>query len=302
MREKLLLSKKNPPKTLHIKGRLWHLGTADLWGIVNLTPDSFYDGGRLTTDKALCALAEQHLTNGASVLDIGGQSTRPGAAYLDTKAEWRRIGRSIRLLRKTFPQALLSIDTFHAEVARMALEEGAHIINDVSGGGDKADGAHPHDSPMLQLVAKKKVPYVLMHSRGRPQPTHKNTQYTDLMGELWRYFQHRIEALSQLGHADLIIDPGFGFAKTPPQNLYLLKYMALFQALRHPIMVGISRKSMIYKSLRTTPEKALAGTNALHMIALQKGASILRTHDCAEALACIQLFAKLQHSTPNAHE
>lgn len=272
-----------PPQTLQINGRLLSIDKPRIMGILNITPDSFYGGSRFSaTDEAL-RKAEQMLCEGADFLDVGGYSTRPGAAEVPETEEISRIRPVVAALAKNFPQAIISVDTFRASVARVAVGEGASMINDVSGG--QADAA------MFAAAGELGVPYVLMHSRGNPQTMQQLTHYEDIFTELMYFFQERILQLQQSGCCDIIIDPGFGFAKTMEQNYALLKNLSVFRQLNKPLLVGISRKSMIWKKLGTSPEQALNGTTALHTIALLQGAQILRVHDVQPAAEIIRLLS-----------
>lgn len=272
-----------PPQTLQINGRLLSLDKPRIMGILNITPDSFYGGSRFSaTDEAL-RQAEQMLLEGADFLDVGGYSTRPGAAEVPETEEISRVRPVVAALAKNFPQAIISVDTFRASVARVAVGEGANMINDVSGG--QADAA------MFAAAGELGVPYVLMHSRGNPQTMQQLTHYEDIFTELMYFFQERILQLQQSGCRDIIIDPGFGFAKTMEQNYALLKNLSVFRQLNKPLLVGISRKSMIWKKLGTSPAQALNGTTALHTIALLQGAQILRVHDVQPAAEIIRLLS-----------
>jgi dihydropteroate synthase len=255
-------------------------------GILNVTPDSFYAASRTTADSELLRRAERMLSEGATILDIGGYSSRPGAADVPEEEECNRILPAIRLLHRHFPHAILSIDTFRSTVAQQALEEGAAMINDISGG--------QRDPNMIALASKWQVPYICMHMRGTPQTMQEQTTYTDLMTELLEFFHQRIAELHQYGVKDIIIDPGFGFAKNVDQNFTLLKNLDCLRITGKPLLVGLSRKSMIWRTLDITPDEALNGTTALHMAALLKGASILRVHDVKEATETIRLFIKLR--------
>jgi dihydropteroate synthase len=272
-----------PPQTLQINGRLLPLDKPRIMGILNITPDSFYSGSRFSaTDDAL-RQAEQMLSEGADFLDVGGYSTRPGATEVTENEEINRIRPIVAALARRFPQAVISVDTFRASVAKVAVSEGAHIINDVSGG--QADAA------MFATASALGVPYVLMHSRGTPQTMQQLTHYEDIFTELMFFFQERILQLQQLGCRDIIIDPGFGFAKTIEQNYALLKNLSVFHQLEKPLLAGISRKSMIWKKLGTSPEEALNGTTALNTVVLLQGAQILRVHDVKPAAEIIHLLS-----------
>lgn len=271
--------------TLNIDGNLIDLGEAQVMGILNITPDSFFAGSRLEEEKDLLQTTEKMLRDGANILDIGGYSTRPGASDITEEEEKRRVCTAIALVKKTFAHGLISVDTFRASVAKTAINAGASIINDVSGGN--------LDRDMYQTVANLKVPYVLMHMRGTPKTMKTLANYEDLTTEVYQELYNKVEKLKALGIADIIIDPGFGFAKTIGHNYELLKNLKYFQRLELPILAGISRKSMIYKTLDISPEEALNGTTALHMAALMNGANILRVHDVKEAKQCVQLFNEM---------
>lgn len=276
--------------TLNCRGRLIDLSSPRIMGILNSTPDSFYAGSRIPgVDEAL-ARAEAMLREGATFLDIGGYSTRPGAAEVTEEEELRRVAPLVEALVAAFPEALLSIDTFRSRVAGTALEAGAALVNDISAG--------LRDPEMLPLVAEKRVPYIMMHMRGTPADMAQLTAYDDLVGEILYYFSERLAAARALGITDLIADPGFGFAKTRAQNFELLAGLPAFRVLEAPLLVGISRKSMIWKTLGIDPSEALNGTTALHMLALQGGASILRVHDVREASECIRLWEEIPGDGP----
>ncbi len=276
--------------TLNCRGRLIDLSSPRIMGILNSTPDSFYAGSRIPgVDEAL-ARAEAMLREGATFLDIGGYSTRPGAAEVTEEEELKRVAPLVEALVAAFPEALLSIDTFRSRVARTALEAGAALVNDISAG--------LRDPEMLPLVAEKQVPYIMMHMRGTPADMAQLTAYDDLVGEILYYFSERLAAARALGITDLIADPGFGFAKTRAQNFELLAGLPAFRVLEAPLLVGISRKSMIWKTLGIDPSDALNGTTALHMLALQGGASILRVHDVKEASECIRLWEEIPGDGP----
>jgi dihydropteroate synthase len=254
-------------------------------GILNATPDSFFDGGKYPDTEAALARARQILEEGASIIDIGGASTRPGSSQPGPQEEWERIGHVIRELKLKLPQAILSVDTFHAEVAEKAVDAGAQIVNDVSGG--------EMDPKMFATVARLGVPYVLMHMRGTPETMQKDPQYTDVVREVKTFFESRIEMLNRLGHQKIILDPGFGFGKTVEHNYRLLQALGEFVRLGYPVLAGFSRKSMITKLLGVGKNEALNGTTALNTIALQKGAMILRVHDVKEAVECVRIHGYL---------
>ena len=275
-------------KSLRLNGQILDLSRPQVMAILNVTPDSFYDGGRWQTEEQLLLHAERCLEEGASILDIGGYSSRPGALDIDPSEEIRRIEAPIKLLNKHFPEAHISIDTFRKEVAQAACAAGAEMINDISGG--------TLDEEMLPFVIRHKVPYVLMHMRGRPQTMSQENHYKDLEGEVFSFLQHRLHQLQSEGLADVVIDPGFGFAKDLRQSFRLLRNLEIFTALDAPILVGLSRKSMIYKTLSCTPQEALSSTAALHFAALERGANILRAHDVKEAKEAIKLHEALHAS------
>ena len=265
-------------------GRLLDLRRPQVMGILNLTPDSFFAASRVASEHDLLARAEAMLQAGAAVLDLGAYSTRPGADDISEEEEIRRLLPAVEILRKEFPQAFLSVDTFRAAVAAAAVTAGADLVNDVGGG--------TLDKDMFATVGRLRVPYVLMHLRGTPQTMAKLTHYEDdLVLTLLRYFRDGLAALRQAGTVDVVLDPGFGFAKTAAQSHELLRRLPELQALGLPILAGLSRKRMVYGPLGLGPEAALNGTTALHMVALQGGARLLRVHDVAEAHQVIQLFA-----------
>ncbi len=253
-------------------------------GILNTTPDSFYDGGKFNEEIAFIKRFEQMLNEGAMIIDIGGASSRPGATTLTTQEEITRTIPFIKSAIKQFPDAVISIDTYNSEVAKEAVYAGAQIINDISGG--------TLDNNMFDTVAALKVPYILMHMKGSPENMKELAVYDNMMVEIYQYFQSKITALHDRGIKDIILDPGFGFAKNIEQNFVLLKNLNIFKNLHLPLLAGLSRKSMIYKSLGITAEESLNGTTALNMISLMNGASILRVHDVKEAVQTIQLHNK----------
>jgi dihydropteroate synthase len=271
--------------TLNVGGRLIDLSIPKVMGILNVTPDSFYDGQRYQTPEQALRQAEKMISEGADFIDIGGYSSRPGASDISEADELSRVLPVIRQIVKQFPEINLSIDTFRSEVARQALEEGANLVNDISGG--------DRDDRMTRLVAERQVPYVMMHMRGTPQNMNQLTDYSQLTKEIIDSLHPKIYHFKQLGIKDLVVDPGFGFAKTVPQNFELLNNLESLSILNRPILVGLSRKSMIWRTLNIKPEEALNGTTTLHTIALLKGASILRVHDVAEAKQCIALVSQL---------
>jgi len=273
-------------KTINCKGKLIDLSTPKVMGILNLTPDSFYDGGKLTSETDILVQAEKMLTEGATFLDLGGYSSRPGAEFVSEEEEIQRVLPVVELLLKEFPETLISIDTFRSEVARKTVKAGAAMINDISGGS--------LDENMFIKIGKLQVPYIMMHMRGTPEMMMQNTNYNDLIKEVLFYFSEKIAKARSFGINDIIADPGFGFSKTTEQNFELLNALELFEVLNIPLLVGVSRKSMIHKTLNISAEKALNGTTALHAIALQKGASIVRVHDVKEAVETINLLQNLK--------
>lgn len=272
-------------KTLNIAGKLLDLSTPQVMGILNVTPDSFFSGSRVLQIEDAYKKADKMLSEGASMLDIGGHSTRPGADAVSEEEELNRVLPVVEMLRKRFPEAIISIDTFRASVARKSIEAGAHIINDIAGGN--------LDPLMFETVAELNVPYVLMHSRGTPQTMKELNQYDDLVTDVLRELQAKIYQLRQLGVKDIVADMGFGFAKNADQNYVLLRELRAFEALEVPLLVGVSRKSMIWRKLEITPEQSLNGTTALNMVALLNGASILRVHDVKEAVEVVKLVQLL---------
>ncbi len=272
--------------TINCLGDLIDLTTPKLLGILNLTPDSFYDGGVLKNEAAIIAKVEQMLLDGADFVDLGGYSSRPGATDISVDEELNRVLPIVKLLTKEFSGIRLSIDTFRSTVAKACLDQGAALINDISAGN--------LDAEMLKTIAAYQVPYIMMHMKGSPQNMQSLASYKNITQEVCFYFSEKIAEARALGIHDVIVDPGFGFAKTIDHNFELLNNFEILQQLDVPVLAGISRKSMIYKTLNTTADQALNGTTALHMIALQKGANMLRVHDVKEAKECITLFEQLK--------
>ncbi|WP_020532747.1 dihydropteroate synthase [Flexithrix dorotheae] len=271
------------PHFINVKGRLIRLDKPLIMGILNITPDSFYDGGKwFNNAEKLATQATQMIKDGASIIDIGGYSSRPGADHISEEEEIRRVVEAIEVIKNCHHQILISVDTFRANVAKKAVESGADIINDISGGN--------LDERMFETVANLGVPYILMHMRGTPQTMQKFTKYDDLLLEMIDYFQEKVYQLRKLGCKDIIIDPGFGFAKNLNQNYLILKQLDQFNILNLPMLIGLSRKSMIYKKLNILPDLALNGTTALNAIAIEKGAAILRVHDVKEAREIVDLL------------
>ena len=273
-------------KTINCKGNLIDLSTPKVMGVINLTPDSFYDGGKLTSEKEILLQANKMLQEGATFLDLGAYSSRPGAKFVSEKEEIHRLLPVIKILLNEFPETLLSIDTFRSNVANESIYAGASLINDISAG--------TLDDHMFKIIAQHQVPYAMMHMRGTPETMMQNTDYTNLTKEVIYYFSERIAKARSFGINDLIVDPGFGFSKTLDQNYELFNDLELFRHLNVPLLIGISRKSMIQKKIKTTAADSLNGTTALHAIAIQKGASILRVHDVKEAFETINLLQNLK--------
>ena len=271
--------------TLNCRGRLLDLSTPAIMGIMNLTPDSFFDGGRLNDEKSIIEYAGKMLKEGADIIDIGGQSTRPGAQLIDSNEEWKRIGSAIKIIHTNFTNAVISIDTFYADVADKALQAGASIINDISGG--------DFDKNMHQTALENQVPYIVMHMQGNPGTMQLNPAYKEVVSDVLRYFVKKVTLLKNLGLHDIVIDPGFGFGKTVEHNFALLNNLNVFRLTDCPILAGLSRKSMITKVLNVKSKEALNGTTALNTIALMKGASILRVHDVKEAMEVKKLYLQL---------
>ena len=272
--------------TINCKGTLISLDTPRIMGILNTTPDSFYSESRKTSLTALLKSAEEMLEQGATFLDIGGYSTRPGAADISQKEELDRVVPAIEALLKKFPECIISIDTFRAKVAAEALDAGAAMVNDISSGN--------LDNKMLEVVAKHQVPYIMMHMRGTPQTMKELNQYKDLTQDVIFYFSEKIRAARALGINDIIIDPGFGFSKDISQNFELLSNLKKLKSLNVPILAGLSRKSTIYKTLACSPHEALNGTTVLNTMAIANGANILRVHDVKEAMECVKLMSQLK--------
>lgn len=273
-------------QTLNCCGNLIDLSIPKVMGIINVTTNSFYDGGKTFSEREILVQAEKMLSEGAMFLDIGGYSTRPGAENISEVEEIRRVVEAIEIILKNFPETLISVDTFRSEIAKKAVEAGAALVNDVSGG--------TLDTEMYRTVAKLKVPYILMHMRGTPKTMAKLTDYKNVTIEVLKDLSEKIALARAEGINDIVADPGFGFAKTREQSFQLLSNLELFKNLEVPILAGVSRKSFIYKTLETSAENALNGTTSLNTIALLKGVSILRVHDVKEAVECVKLFENLK--------
>ncbi|WP_277465178.1 dihydropteroate synthase [Parabacteroides sp. PF5-6] len=273
-------------KTLNIRGKLISLDSPLVMGILNVTPDSFYAESRKQSEKAIEERVQAILAEGGDMIDLGGYSSRPDAEEVAPKEEMRRLAFALEIIRKHYPEVMVSVDTFRADVARSCVEDyGADIINDISGG--------ELDPQMFRTVAALQVPYILMHMRGTPQTMQQFTTYTDMMDEIMRYFADKVNRLHQLGVNDIILDPGFGFSKTTDQNYALMSHLREFRLFDLPLLVGISRKSMIYRFLGGTPAESLNGTTILNTYALLNGAHILRVHDVKEAREAVSIVQKI---------
>ena len=271
--------------TIKIKGELINFSVPKIMGILNITPDSFYDGGRYNSKDEIKKQIEKMVISGADIIDVGGYSSRPGAKDINIEDELNRVIPVIEIIKQKFPKIIVSIDTFRSEVANEAIISGADIVNDISGGN--------LDSAMFETVSKHKVPYILMHMRGNPGNMMSKTNYENVTKDVCRYFSERIDKAKSYGINDIIIDPGFGFGKSIDHNFEILNNLGKFKDFKKPLLAGISRKSMIYKFLNTSPSKALNGTSILNTIALNNGADMLRVHDIIEAKECLALFNKL---------
>ncbi|MBP7464180.1 MAG: dihydropteroate synthase [Bacteroidales bacterium] len=276
-----------PAKQIRIRGRIVSTEIPLIMGIINISADSFYAGSRVLNESELLKKAEIMLRDGADILDIGAVSTRPGALLPDKTEEMTLLQPVLSTLQAHFSDAILSVDTVHSDVARMAVADyDVAMVNDISGG--------QIDAEMFKTIAGLKVPYVLMHMKGKPENMQQNTDYLDLKAEVFHYFSEKINQLHLLGVADIIVDPGFGFAKNLAQNYELMASLDEFQIFEKPVLVGVSRKSMIWKLLECSPEDALNGTSVLHTIAIAKGADILRVHDVKEAREVVKIMQELK--------
>lgn len=271
---------------MNCNGKLIDLSTPKVMGILNITPDSFYDGGKNDGNQLIIDKVQKMLSDGATFIDIGAYSSKPNAEFVSETDEIKRILPVIELLVKVFPDILISVDTFRSEVAKVSIENGASIINDIASGN--------LDDKMMETIAKYNVPYIMMHMKGDPKTMQSLTNYDNIIKEMIFYFSEKVNEARSFGINDLIIDPGFGFSKTLEQNFEVMNKLELFQMLDLPLLSGISRKSMIYKTLGNSPEEALNGTTFLNTISLMKGAKILRVHDVKEAVECVRLFEKLK--------
>lgn len=272
--------------TINCKGKLIDLSVPKVMGILNVTPNSFFDGGKYDNEKKLLLQVEKMLSEGANFIDIGSYSSKPNAEFVSEQEEITRIVPAVESILKNFPETILSVDTFRAKVAATCIESGAALINDISAGN--------LDEKMFETIADYKVPYIMMHMRGTPNTMQKQTTYQDITKEILFYFSEKVKKARSLGITDLIVDPGFGFAKSLDQNYELMQKLDLFSILELPLLVGVSRKSMIYNYLNTSTQEALNGTTVLNTIALTKGAQILRVHDVKEAVECVSLFQKMK--------
>lgn len=277
-------------KYINVNGHLMDLDYPRVMGILNVTPDSFYSDSRKQSDEEIINRTRQIIDEGGSIIDLGAYSSRPNADHISTKEEMDRLRKALKLINQNFPNAILSVDTFRADVAKMCVEEyGVAIINDIAAG--------MMDEHMFSTVAQLGVPYIMMHMQGTPQDMQKNPHYDNIVKEILYYFSEKVQRLRDLGAKDLILDPGFGFGKTVAHNYELMEHMEEFAIFELPILVGISRKSMIYKLLGGGPEDALNGTTVLDTVSLMKGANILRVHDVKEAVEAVKIFATLKGMT-----
>lgn len=277
------------PKYINVKGQLIDLEVPRVMGILNITPDSFYKGSRYKDEKEIIGAAQRMLEEGADFLDIGGYSSRPGAEDISAEEEKHRVLTAVRYVSREFPQAIISVDTFRTEVAREAICDcGAHIVNDISGG--------DADPEMTKLITELNVPYIIMHMQGTPQSMQKNPVYEDVVSEILMWFGQKTVSLMAAGVKDIIIDPGFGFGKNAEHNFALLRRLKEFSIAGLPLMVGLSRKSVIWKTLNTTPGESLNGTSVLNAVALMNGADILRVHDVKEAVETVKLIVEVKNS------
>lgn len=275
------------PYTINVKGQLIDLSEPQVMGILNVTPDSFFSGSRKQTETEIRERVAEIFNEGASMIDVGAYSSRPDADDISPEEEMSRLRRGLKIVREMYPEAVVSVDTFRADVARMCVEEyGADIINDISGGN--------MDCRMFSTVAELGIPYILMHMKGTPQTMQQSPQYDDLMKDILLYFAERVQQLRDLGQKDIIIDPGFGFAKTLNHNYELMQQLDKLSIFELPVLVGVSRKSMIYRLLGRTPADALNGTTTLNTIALLKGANILRVHDVKECVEVVNIVKKMK--------
>jgi dihydropteroate synthase len=273
--------------TININGYMLDLSTPKVMGILNLTPDSFFEDSRMQTEKQVAQRVKQMLAEGADILDVGAYSSRPGADNVSAEEEMRRLREGLTVIRKEAPDAIVSVDTFRADVARMCIEEyGVAIVNDISGG--------EMDNQMFATIARARVPYIIMHMQGTPQDMQEAPHYENVLKEVMLSMANKVEKLHEMLVNDIIIDPGFGFGKTLAHNFELMAHLDEFEVFELPVLVGVSRKSMIYKTLGISPQEALNGSTVLHTIALNKGANILRVHDVKEAVQAIKLWQSVR--------
>ena len=272
---------------INVNGRLLDLSVPQVMGILNVTPDSFYAGSRMQTEEAIARRTEQIVAEGASIIDIGAYSSRSNAEDVSPAEEMKRLRAGLEIVRRVQPDAVISVDTFRADVARMCVEEyGVAIINDIAAG--------EMDKDMFATVARLGVPYIMMHMQGTPQSMQQHPHYDNLLREVFLYFARKVQQLRDLGVKDIVLDPGFGFGKTLEHNYELLAHLEEFRVFGLPLLVGVSRKSMIFRLLGTTPQEALNGTSVLHTLCLAKGADILRVHDVREAVEAVKIVMKMR--------
>ena len=273
--------------TINVKGQLLDLSTPQVMGILNVTPDSFYSASRMQTEQEIAERVQQIIDEGASIIDIGAYSSRPNAVHISSNEEMDRLRMGLEIINRYHPEAIVSVDTFRAEIAERCVEEyGAAIINDISAG--------EMDKQMFKTVTRLRVPYIMMHMQGTPQNMQQQPHYENLLKEVFLYFAQKIQQLRDLGMKDIILDPGFGFGKTLEHNYELMEHLEEFRLFELPLLVGVSRKSMIYKLLGNSPQDALNGTTVLNTVALMKGAHILRVHDVREAVEAVRIVEKLR--------
>ena len=277
----------NPSNKIEVKNTSLDLSTPKIMGIINMTDDSFYDGGKNYNSNKTLKKVTKFIKEGADIIDIGGYSSRPGAKNISIKEEWKRIKDIIPIVNKNFPKTIISVDTFRSEIAKRAIENGAHIINDISGGSI--------DKCLFDTVASLKTPYILTHIKGNPENMQENPNYNSVINEITEYFQKKIKTLKSKGINNIIIDPGFGFGKSLQHNYEILNNLNKFKKFNLPILVGVSRKSMIYRLLKTNPKEALNGTTIVNTLCLLGGANILRVHDVKEAKECIKIIKFAQN-------
>lgn len=275
-------------KSLNVNGRLLELSTPQIMGILNVTPDSFYAGSRMQTEADIAARARQILDEGATIIDIGAYSSRPNAEHISSEEEMKRLRTALEILKRNHPEAIISVDTFRADIAERCVNDyGVAIINDIAAG--------EMDGRMFETVARLGVPYIMMHMQGTPQNMQKEPHYDNLLKEVFMYFAKKVQQLRDLGAKDIILDPGFGFGKTLDDNYELMAHLEEFSIFELPLLVGASRKSMIYRLFDTSPQEALNGTTILNTVALMKGADILRVHDVREAVEAVKIVQKLKN-------